>query len=76
MTSFTHFTLLPTLQATLTEKAIVTPTEIQGRVLPALLDGRSVVGVAETGSGKTLAYALPVLHQLKSLETEIGRAHV
>jgi len=68
MTSFTHFTLLPSLQATLTEKAIVTPTEIQERVLPALLEGRSVVGVAETGSGKTLAYALPVLHQLKSLE--------
>jgi ATP-dependent RNA helicase RhlE len=69
MTSFTRFALLPTLQATLAEKAIVTPTEIQSRVLPALLDGRSVVGVAETGSGKTLAYALPVLHQLKSLET-------
>ena len=68
MTSFTRFTLLPSLQATLTEKALVTPTEIQGRVLPALLAGRSVVGVAETGSGKTLAYALPVLHQLKSLE--------
>jgi ATP-dependent RNA helicase RhlE len=68
MTSFTQCTLLPTLQATLSEKAIVTPTEIQGRVLPALLAGRSVVGVAETGSGKTLAYALPVLHQLKSLE--------
>ena len=68
MTSFTRFTLLPSLQATLTEKAIVTPTEIQDRVLPALLEGRSVVGVAETGSGKTLAYALPILHQLKSLE--------
>ena len=68
MTTFTCFTLIPTLQATLAERAIVTPTEIQARVLPALLEGRSVVGVAETGSGKTLAYALPVLHQLKTLE--------
>ena len=68
MTSFTHFTLLPSLQATLTEKAIVSPTEIQSRALPALLAGRSVAGIAETGSGKTLAYALPVLHQLKALE--------
>ena len=68
MTSFTRFPLLPSLQATLTENAIDTPTEIQGRALPALLGGRSVVGVAETGSGKTLAYALPVLHQLKALE--------
>ncbi|MFZ4395296.1 MAG: DEAD/DEAH box helicase [Kiritimatiellia bacterium] len=68
MKSFTHFNLLPSLQATLTEKAIAKPTEIQGRVLPVLLEGRSVVGVAETGSGKTLAYVLPVLQQLKALE--------
>jgi len=45
------------------------PTEIQNRALPALLGGRSVVGVAETGSGKTLAYALPVLNMLKRLES-------
>ncbi len=68
MKSFTRFNLLPSLQATLTEKAIAMPTEIQGRVLPVLLEGRSVVGVAETGSGKTLAYVLPVLQQLKALE--------
>lgn len=68
MSSFTDFDLLPTLQATLVEKDLVTPTEIQNRAVPLLLRGRSVVGVAETGSGKTLAYALPVLHLLKELE--------
>ncbi|MEO5969236.1 MAG: DEAD/DEAH box helicase [Bdellovibrionia bacterium] len=70
MSSFTGFDLLPSLQATLAEKGFVTPTEIQARAMPALLEGRSIVGVAETGSGKTLAYALPVLHLLKSLENE------
>ena len=70
MTRFTDFDLLPTLQATLVEKGLVTPTEIQERVVPALLSGRSVVGVAETGSGKTLAYALPILHALKGLELQ------
>ncbi|GMK59849.1 hypothetical protein CspeluHIS016_0900660 [Cutaneotrichosporon spelunceum] len=46
------------------------PTEIQRRALPAALDGRDVVGVAETGSGKTLAYALPVLsHVLRQPRT-------
>lgn len=70
MKAFTDFPLLPTLQATLQEKGFVTPTEIQSRAIPLLLAGRSVVGVAETGSGKTLAYALPVLHQLKSLEND------
>jgi superfamily II DNA/RNA helicase len=68
MTTFSSFSLLPTLQATLTEKNLVEPTEIQSRALPALLEGKSVVGVAQTGSGKTLAYALPVLHHLKTLE--------
>jgi ATP-dependent RNA helicase RhlE len=70
MSTFAGFDLLPTLQATLVEKDLVTPTEIQERVLPLLLAGRSLVAVAETGSGKTLAYALPVLHALKSLERE------
>jgi ATP-dependent RNA helicase RhlE len=70
MNTFSGFDLLPTLQETLTEKNLVTPTEIQLRALPVLLEGKSVVGVAQTGSGKTLAYALPVLHLLKTLENE------
>lgn len=76
MSTFTGFDLLPTLQATLSEKGFVTPTEIQERALPLLLAGRSLVAVAETGSGKTLAYALPVLHALKSLENEGDRVTV
>jgi ATP-dependent RNA helicase RhlE len=68
--AFTDLPLLPSLQDTLKEQQLVTLTEIQRRALPSLLDGRSVVGVAETGSGKTLAYALPILHAMKSLENE------
>ncbi|MCC6806101.1 MAG: DEAD/DEAH box helicase [Deltaproteobacteria bacterium] len=68
MNAFSDLPLLPSLQQTLVEKSLVTPTEIQARVIPELLAGRSIVGVSETGSGKTLAYALPVLHALKSLE--------
>jgi superfamily II DNA/RNA helicase len=68
--TFADYALLPTLQASLAEQGFATPTEIQRRALPALLAGRSVVGVAETGGGKTLAYVLPVLHALKSLEAK------
>lgn len=73
MTHFKDFDLLPTIQATLAEKELVTATEIQERAIPLLLKGRSIVGVAETGSGKTLAYALPILHLLKGLEN-LGQA--
>jgi ATP-dependent RNA helicase RhlE len=41
-----------------------TPTPIQARTIPALLQGRDVLGVAQTGTGKTAAFALPVLQQL------------
>lgn len=68
MSSFSDFDLLPSLLATLAEKGLTTPTEIQNHAIPALLEERSVVGVSETGSGKTLAYALPILHMLKSME--------
>ncbi len=68
MNSFADLNLLSTLQETLVEKNLTTPTEIQAQAVPALLAGRSVVGVAETGSGKTLTYALPILHRLKTLE--------
>ncbi|HZE99277.1 MAG TPA: DEAD/DEAH box helicase [Planctomycetota bacterium] len=70
MSTFADFTLLPTLQASLAEMGLTTPTEIQTRAIPALLQGKSVIGLAETGSGKTLAYVLPVLHLLKMLENE------
>ena len=70
MNSFADLSLLPTLQGTLVEKNLTKPTEIQSQAVPALLAGRSVVGVAETGSGKTLAYALPILHRLKILELQ------
>jgi len=69
MSLFTDFDLLPSLQATLAEKGLITPTDIQNRTIPALLDEQSIVGVSETGSGKTLSYALPILHLLKSLES-------
>lgn len=40
------------------------PTPIQEICIPAILQGRDVIGVAETGSGKTGAFALPILQRL------------
>ena len=40
------------------------PSPIQSATIPALLDGRHVVGLAQTGTGKTAAFALPILSQL------------
>ncbi len=70
MKNFNSLGLLPTIQETLTEKNFLEPTEIQIKAMPALLEGRSIVGIAETGGGKTLAYALPILHLLKTMEND------
>lgn len=42
------------------------PTPIQARTIPALLQGRDVLGIAQTGTGKTAAFALPVLQHLSA----------
>jgi ATP-dependent RNA helicase RhlE len=68
--SFSEYSLLTSLLDTLAEQKLKEPTEIQAATIPAQLKGRSVIGVAETGSGKTLAYVLPILHELKTLETD------
>src|SRR5919201_179366 len=37
------------------------PTPIQEQAIPALLEGRDVIGQAQTGTGKTAAFGLPML---------------
>src|SRR3954466_3985522 len=40
------------------------PSPIQAATIPALLEGRDVVGLAQTGTGKTAAFAVPVLSRI------------
>jgi len=37
------------------------PSPIQAATIPALLEGRDLLGQAQTGTGKTAAFALPIL---------------
>ncbi|MDO5646271.1 MAG: DEAD/DEAH box helicase [Dermabacter sp.] len=41
------------------------PSPIQEKAIPAMLTGRSVLGVAQTGTGKTAAFGLPLLAALR-----------
>jgi ATP-dependent RNA helicase RhlE len=42
----------------------VEPRPIQVRTIPAALEGRDILGLAQTGTGKTAAFALPVLERI------------
>ncbi|MFT5526725.1 MAG: ATP-dependent RNA helicase DeaD, partial [Pirellulaceae bacterium] len=41
-----------------------TPTPIQAKTIPLLLEGRDVLGQAQTGTGKTAAFAMPLLDRI------------
>ena len=42
------------------------PTPIQAQCIPALMEGRDLLGQAQTGTGKTAAFALPLLARLNT----------
>ena len=41
-----------------------TPSPIQAKAIPALLQGGNLLGTAQTGTGKTAAFSLPLLSRL------------
>jgi len=63
-TEFTDLPLDTTLFQGLDALGHVQMTPIQAQCLPALLEGRDVIGQAPTGSGKTAAFGLGLLHRL------------
>jgi ATP-dependent RNA helicase RhlE len=62
--SFADLGLAEPLLRALEAAKYTVPTPIQARTIPALLQGRDVLGIAQTGTGKTAAFALPVLQHL------------
>lgn len=60
---FTRFGLRPELHAAVAALGFTDPTPIQEQIIPAMLEGRDVIGQARTGSGKTHAYALPIVER-------------
>ena len=64
MSQFSDLGLAETLLRALREEGYDTPTPIQERSIPSLLQGRDLLGIAQTGTGKTAAFALPIIHRL------------
>jgi len=62
--SFTQFDFHQKIAAGIRACNYETPTPIQEQAIPAILDGRDILGLAQTGTGKTAAFVLPILEQL------------
>ncbi|MBB3189723.1 DEAD/DEAH box helicase [Halomonas cerina] len=63
--SFGDLALLPDVLSAVETLGYETPSPIQAQTIPALLEGRDMLGQAQTGTGKTAAFALPLLSRLE-----------
>jgi len=62
--TFDTLKLHPNLLKGIHHMGFLRPTPIQAQAIPAILEGRDVIGLAQTGTGKTAAFVLPILHKL------------
>jgi len=62
--SFSSLGLTAELTSAVAAKGYTTPTAIQAQAIPAILEGRDVMGGSQTGTGKTAAFTLPILQLL------------
>jgi len=61
---FFELGLAPSIVDDIAAQGLTTPTPIQKDAIPAILEGKDLIGLAQTGTGKTAAYLLPLLHKL------------
>ena len=62
--SFSQFKLHTQIEKGIEALGYTAPTPIQLQSMPAILQGKDVMGLAQTGTGKTAAFALPILQRL------------
>lgn len=61
---FKELNIIPTILKALENEKYDAPTPIQEKAIPAILEGRDLLGCAQTGTGKTAAFAIPTLQIL------------
>ena len=59
--AFADFDVDISIKKNLERKGYTSPTAIQDEVIPYVLEGRDVVGLANTGTGKTAAFLIPLI---------------
>jgi len=62
--SFQSLGLSDALLKAISKKGYETPSPIQEKAIPPVLEGRDVLASAQTGTGKTAGFTLPLLHYL------------
>lgn len=66
--TFNELNLSAPLLRAIAEAGYETPSPIQAKAIPPVLEGRDLMGCAQTGTGKTAAFALPMLDRLNAVK--------
>ena len=75
-TGFASFKLTLPIRRGVEAAGFLEPRPIQQHTIPAALEGRDILGLAQTGTGKTAAFALPLLERILDTRGESPRALV
>lgn len=67
---FSDFAISDQLKKNIASRGYTSPTPIQDQIIPHILEGRDVVGIANTGTGKTAAFLLPLLNKVLTNSNE------
>ena len=59
--AFSSLGLSASLLKAIGEQSFTQPTPVQQQAIPAILQGKDILGISKTGSGKTAGYVLPIL---------------
>ena len=68
---FSNLKMNISLVTALQKEDIITPTEVQRKVIPEVLKNKDLVVQSETGTGKTLAYLLPLFEKIDTSKREM-----
>lgn len=69
--SFDELGLAESVRKAVAEAGWESPTPIQARAIPPLLQGRDLIGQAQTGTGKTAAFAIPLLQNIDPAQRRV-----
>lgn len=61
---FANLDIAPQLKSNIVSHGYTNPTPIQDQIIPHILAGRDVVGIANTGTGKTAAFLIPLIDKV------------
>ena len=73
---FTELGLNESLLKAVKDQGYDTPTPIQKKAIPLIIEGKDVLAAAQTGTGKTAGFTLPILERLSQTSPHMKKKQI